>query len=157
FQPGCLKTVQLGQAMRETVKAPDHSAKAYFGLFPFKWEADWEASFHALRGNGRPFIAPILQTLILDQDPQAVAAWAERVARWEFEQIISAHFDAPIETNAYEFAQAFAALQHPPEAAIFGSQSQPLLTADVDFIRKLEETLDRRGITSPPKAISSGK
>jgi hypothetical protein len=157
FQPSSLQAVQLGQAIREAIKAPDHSAKAYFGLFPFTWQPGWEASFYALHGNGRPFVAPILQTLILDQDPQGVAAWAEQVTSWDFERIISAHFDAPIETNAYEVAQAFAALQQPPEAAIFGSQSQPLLAADVDFIRKLEETLDRRGITSPPPAISSGK
>ncbi|HEY9877551.1 MAG TPA: DUF4336 domain-containing protein [Leptolyngbyaceae cyanobacterium] len=152
FQPSTLKTVDLGRAFREARKAPDRSAKAYFGLFPFQWQEDWEQSFYALHGNGRPFVAPILQTLILDQSPQTVLSWAQRVTRWDFHRIIPAHFDAPIDTNPHEFWQALAVMQQPPSAElVFGSQSQPLLRADVEFIQQLEETLDKSGITSPPK------
>jgi len=152
FQPSLLKTVGLIQAVRDSFKSPDRSKKAYFGLFPFQWQPGWERSFEALRSEGRPFVAPILQTLILDHNPQAVIDWANRVARWNFERVIPCHFDAAIAMTPVEFLQTFAMF----EAAhlsleTFGSTSQPLPPADIDFIRKLEETLDRRGITSSPE------
>lgn len=153
FQPSAVKNISLGQALREALRAPDHSKKAYFGLFPFQWQEGWEQSFEALRGNGRPFLAPILQTLILDHAVQDVLAWADRVAGWDFQQIIPCHFDAPFAASPEEFRQAFAVLEQPTaEDLLFGSRCQPLPEADVAFVRNLEETLDQRGITSPPKA-----
>ena len=152
FQPATLKPVRLTQAIRDGLKAPNHSPKAYFGLFPFQWQPGWERSFHALRGQGRPFVAPILQTFILDHNPQAVLAWADKVASWNFKRIIPCHFDAPIATTPQEFRQAFAVFQPSSlEQVTFGSTSQPLPPADVEFIRKLEENLDQLGITAPPE------
>jgi len=154
FQPGAVKNVKLGQAIREALRAPDHSPKAYFGLFPFQWQEGWERSFEALRGDGRPFVAPILQTLILDHALQDVIAWADRVASWEFQQIIPCHFDAPIAANPEQFRQALAVFEQPAaDQLLFGSMCQPLPEADVQFLKQLEETLDRQGITSPPKAM----
>lgn len=151
FQPGVLKTVGLAQAIRDGLKAPNHSPKAYFGLFPFQWQPGWERSFHALSGQGRPFVAPILQTFILDHDPQAVLAWADKVASWSFERIIPCHFDAPIATTPQAFRQAFSVFDESCSTGeTFGSTNQPLPPGDVQFIRNLEETLDKRGITAPP-------
>lgn len=154
FQPSALKTVNLGQAVRDMVKAPNHSKKAYFGFFPFRWQEGWERSFEALRGEGRPFVAPILQTFILDHAPEAVVAWADKVARWDFQWIVPCHFDAPIKTTPQQFRQAFAVFEQPAaEGLTFGSNSKSLPQADVEFIRKLEENLDKRGITSPPPTV----
>jgi hypothetical protein len=152
FQPSVLKTVGFAQAIRDGLRAPNHSKKAYFGLFPFQWQPSWEQSFHALRGQGRPFVAPILQTFILDHNPQAVLDWAHRVARWNFERMIPCHFDAPIATTPQEFRRAFAGFELSfLDQETFGSTSKPLPTADVEFIKKLEENLNRWGITSPPE------
>ncbi|HIK11808.1 MAG TPA: DUF4336 domain-containing protein [Oscillatoriaceae cyanobacterium M33_DOE_052] len=152
FQPSVLKTVGLIQAVRDSFKAPDRSKKAYFGLFPFQWQPEWERSFEALRSEGRPFVAPILQALILDHNPQAVIDWANYVASWNFERVIPCHFDAAIATTPAEFRQIFALFEAShPSSETFGSASQPLPSADIDFIRKLEEALDRRGITSSPE------
>jgi hypothetical protein len=151
FQPSALKTVGLAQAIRDGLNAPNHSKKAYFGFFPFQWQPGWQRSFDALRGQGRPFVAPILQTFILDHDPQAVLAWADQVATWNFERIIPCHFDAPISTTPQEFRRAFAVFEPSRlDQLTFGSTSQPLPSADVEFIRKLEENLDKWGITTPP-------
>lgn len=150
FQPDTLKTTSLGQAIREALKASDRSLKGYLGLFPFDWQAGWERSFEALRGNGRPFVAPILQTLILDQSPQTVLDWAERVSRWPFERIIPCHFDAPFTATPAQFRQAFSVLKSSSQPIQFGSESHALPAADVQFIIKLEETLDKLGMTNPP-------
>ena len=150
FQPDTLKTLGLGQAIRDAFKASDRSLKGYLGLFPFDWKEDWKRSFDALRGNGRPFVAPILQTLILDQSPQTVLDWAERVSRWQFERIISCHFDAPFPATPQQFRQAFSILKPSAQPVQFGSESHALPAADVQFIIKLEETLDKLGVTNPP-------
>ncbi|WP_088894074.1 DUF4336 domain-containing protein [Leptolyngbya ohadii] len=149
FQPDTLKTISLGQTIRDAIQASDRSLKGYLGLFPFAWQEDWKRSFDALRGNGRPFVAPILQTLILDQSPQIVLDWAERVSRWQFERIIPCHFDAPFAATPEQFRQAFSVLK-PSQLIRFGSESHALPAADVQFIIKLEETLDKLGVTNPP-------
>lgn len=107
FQPQVLETVGFIQTLRDLAKAPERSRKAFFGLFPFKWREDWYQSFEALRGNGRVFVAPILQALILNRDPKAAIAWADRVASWDFVRIIPCHFDNAIAVTPIEFRQAF--------------------------------------------------
>jgi hypothetical protein len=105
FSPSALETVKLGQAWREARQAPNRSSKAYWGLYPFRWQDDWQRSFEALRGEGRLLVAPILQTLILNRAPQTVLNWADRVASWQFERIIPCHFVAPIAAALSNFGK----------------------------------------------------
>ncbi|BAY16434.1 hypothetical protein NIES21_22620 [Anabaenopsis circularis NIES-21] len=148
FRPSALEVTKLGESFRDAVKAPDHSRKAYFGLYPFRWQENWQQSFHALSANGRPFVAPILQTLILPQAPQQVLDWANKVATWDFQQIISCHFDAPITVSPRQFRQAFSFLEKQPSVS---AESQPLLEEDCKFIKELEANLLKQGIATPPK------
>ncbi len=150
LRPSALKMISLGQVFRDALKAPHHSKKAYFGLFPFNWQDNWQQSFDALRGGGRLFVAPILQTLILNQSPRQVIDWADQVATWGFQQIIPCHFDAPIKVNPRQFRQAFAFLEKQP---LFSKdlKYQALPEEDFEFIKELEEELLRRGIATPPK------
>jgi Domain of unknown function (DUF4336) len=147
FRPSSLEITELEQMFRDMLKAPHRSAKAYFGLFPFRWKDNWKQSFDALRGEGRPFVAPILQTLILPQAPRQVLNWADKIATWDFQRIVSCHFDSPIETNPRQFRQAFAFL----EKEVPASASQALPEEDFKFLRELEADLLRRGIATPPQ------
>ena len=151
FRPSALEMTQLGQMFRDALKAPDHSAKAYFGLFPFRWKENWKQSFDALRGQGRPFVAPILQTLILPQAPRQVLDWADKVATGDFQRIISCHFGSPIEADPRQFRCCFAFLEKKPSTGCdpSGTRSQPLPEEDFRFIRELEAGLIRRGIATP--------
>ncbi|MBD2453898.1 DUF4336 domain-containing protein [Nostoc sp. FACHB-87] len=148
FRPSALDITGLGESFREAWQAPNHSRKAYFGLYPFRWQANWQKSFYALSRNGRPFVAPILQTLILPQAPQQVIDWANKVAKWDFHQIISCHFDAPITTSPQQFRQAFSFLEKQPSVS---AESQPWLEKDCQFIKELEANLLKQGIATPPK------
>jgi hypothetical protein len=146
FRPSAMELSRLGEMWRDAIKAPDHSPKAYFGFFPFRWRENWQQSFAALSANGRPFVAPILQVLILPQAPKQVLNWADTVAKWNFQQIISCHFDAPFAASPEQFRQAFSFLNQNAN-----SNNQTLLTEDLKFIQELEENLLKQGIATPPR------
>jgi hypothetical protein len=146
FRPSAVVTVDLGEAWREARHAPDRSWKRYFGLFPFRWRADWGRSFEALRGGGRLLVAPILQRLILNRAPQETLAWADRVSQWQFQRIIPCHFEAPIRATPQEFRRAFAFLERRS-----GEWEHLLPEADFELLNELDGELSRRQITPPAK------
>lgn len=150
FRPSALAPVKLGQAFRDALQAPDRSRRAYFGLFPFRWQPNWERSFVSLRGEGRLFVAPILQTLILDRSPQKTLDWVGQVAGWNFQRIIPCHFDAPIAATPRQFQQAFDFLRNSSRIEL-GRGDPPLPKEDFEFLLELEESLSKFGITQPPR------
>ena len=146
FRPSVLEIPKWGEAFRDAFKAPDRSLKGYFGLYPFKWKPDWKRSFDALRGNGRLFVAPILQTLILNRAPQETINWADKVATWDFVRIIPCHLDSPIAAEPYQFRQAFAFLEKQPS-----SNSYRLLEEDFQVLKEIDQSLNKTGIVPPAK------
>jgi Domain of unknown function (DUF4336) len=153
FQPSALNILQWSQVLQDALKAPERSRKAYFGFYPFKWQSDWQRSFNALQGNGRLFVAPILQTLILNRAPKETIDWAEKVASWDFQWIISCHFDSPIKAQAHQFRQAFSFLekQHAVSADLFSSSSYPLPEEDFKALKEIDAVLNKFGIVPAPK------
>ncbi len=141
FRPSTLKTPSWGEVFRDAWKAPNRSAKAYFGLYPFQWQTDWKKSFQALRGEGRLIVAPILQTLILNRAPEATLKWANTVASWNFQHIIPAHFDAPILASPQEFRQAFSFLEPNKK-----NQPHPLPKEDFGLLQEVDNLLGNLGI-----------
>lgn len=153
FRPSALEVPAWAKIIRDAFQAPDKSYKAYFGLFPFQWHTDWQRSFEAVRGNGRLFVAPILQTLILNRAPRETLHWANQVARWDFRWIIPCHFDAPIKAEPYQFRQAFSFLEKQPavSAGVFSSSSYPLPEEDFQLLKEIDQGLNKSGIVPPPK------
>jgi hypothetical protein len=153
FQPSVLEVPAWGEVFRDAFKAPERSRKAYFGLFPFKWKANWERSFYALRGDGRLFVAPVLQTLILNRAPRETLDWADKVASWDFQWIIPCHFDAPIKAQPQQFRQAFSFLEKQPiaSAGLFNSSSYPLPEDDFKILREIDAGLNKTRIVPPAK------
>ncbi|MBE9030131.1 DUF4336 domain-containing protein [filamentous cyanobacterium LEGE 11480] len=145
FRPSAAGVVSLIPALKDLKTAPDRSRQNYYGLYPFQWQSDWKKSFDALRGEGRLFVAPILQRLILNRDPREAIDWANTVAQWDFRRIITCHMEAPIATNAQEFRAAFSFLEKHPQQEI----RYPLPEADFELLRQLEAGLDRTRITPP--------
>jgi hypothetical protein len=74
------------------------------------WTDGWHDNFKALAG--RLIVPPVVRTLIYAQNPARVREWVDRVAaRWDFDQIVPAHFQAPIQASPRDFARAFAFLE----------------------------------------------
>ena len=144
FRSSVLDVPSIIQTFKDAVRSPNKSAKAYWGLFPFRWKVNWEDCFNTLRDDGRLLVAPILQTLILNRAPVATLAWVDRVVSWNFKQIIPCHFDAPVATNPQEFARAFAFLS--PNA-----NSGSLPEADLQTLKTIDAFLYKPGIVPPPK------
>lgn len=144
FRPDALEVPPLGAAWRQARQAPDRSRRAYFGLYPFQWRSDWQASFHALHRGGEARVAPILQTLIFNRGPALVADWVDTVCRWQFERVIPCHLTAPLTLTPAQFRRAFTFLQ-----GTNASPSPDLTAADLTFLEEIEADLVRRGITPP--------
>ncbi len=151
FQPSALDTPTLSAAFKEAKLAPDRSRRAYFGLYPFCWQADWATSFEALHGGGRPFVAPVLQTLIFNRGLQEVQTWVDQVCQWQFERVIPCHLTAPLALGPADLRAAFAAVLQPQREA--GDQSLP--APDFAFLKELDAGLVRRGITPPANSAPS--
>lgn len=140
FRPSVLDLPKWGEVFGNAFQASERSKKAYFGLYPFQWKSDWQRCFDVLRGDGRLFVAPILQTLILNRAPSETIAWAEKVASWDFKRIIPCHFDAPIEATPYQFRQAFSFLEK--------YSNSILPQEDFQLLKEIDATLNKLGI--PP-------
>lgn len=153
FRPSAVDVPTWRIVWKEALKTPERSYKAYFGLFPFKWQNDWRRSFEALRGDGRLFVAPVLQTLILNRAPKDTITWAEKVANWNFQWIIPCHFDAPIKAEPHQFRQAFSFLEKQPavSAGVFSSSSYPLPEKDFQVLQQIDRGLSKIRIVPPPK------
>lgn len=148
FRASTLEIPRFGEVFRETIRAKERSYKSYFGLYPFKWKSDWQHSFEVLRGNGRILVAPILQTLILNRAPRETIAWANRVAKWDFQRIIPAHFDAPVTATPQQFRQAFAFLERQPKLDKM-SLDYSLPEADFQVLRGIDAGLNWLSIVPP--------
>jgi hypothetical protein len=151
FSPSVLEVPTWSQVWRDAQKAPERSRKAYFGFFPFQWRENWQDSFDILRGNGRIFVAPILQSLILNRAPQETINWADKVAKWNFQWIIPCHFDAPIKAEPQQFRQAFAFLEKQPIGGFVSSNSYPLPEDDFKLLRDIDAGLNKFGIVPPAR------
>jgi hypothetical protein len=147
FSPSVLEVPTWGEVWRDAQTAPERSRKAYFGFFPFQWQENWQESFNILQGNGRIFVAPILQSLILNRAPQETINWANKVASWDFQWIIPCHFDAPIKAEPQQFRQAFTFLE---KCSLFSSNYH-LPEDDFKLLRNIDSGLNKLGIVPPAR------
>ena len=143
FRSSVLEVPSLSKIIRDALQSPDKSPRTYWGLYPFKWQNNWEICFDRLRQNGRLLVAPILQTLILNRAPQATLRWVDTVASWDFNRIISCHFAAPVYATPQEFRQAFGFLSSDSERS--------LPQADLETLNQIDALLYKPGIVPPPQ------
>jgi len=87
------------------------------GLYPWTWVEDAEPSFKALQQSGGNaaglLVAPVLRYLILDREPEAVLAWADRVANMGFSRVVPCHLANNVKASPSDFRRAFSFLEAP--------------------------------------------
>ena len=105
----------LGRAMAPGLRHP----AAYFGLYPFRWAADWEEEFRRLVPGDRPVlqVAPLLERLVFPRQREALLAWLEHLARWsELRWLIPAHYEAPVPCSGDDLRTLAATIRQRPWA-----------------------------------------
>lgn len=143
FRSSVLDIPTVGQILKAAWRSPNKSAQAYWGLYPFEWKPNWEDAFELLCQDGSPLVAPILQTLILNRAPQSTLQWASTISHWNFRQIISCHFNAPIVASPQEFRQAFNFLS--------SNHQSNLPSADLKTLENINVLLHKPGLIPPPQ------
>ncbi len=150
FRPSMIDTTPLKQLFKEAKQAPDRSFTNYLGFFPFRWQSNWLKSFEAIVDQEIPLVAPILQNIILPQDVIEARNWVNKISKWEIEQIIPAHFKAPIQTTSEEFTQAFNFLEtNNCDQKKYPSGKEQIFRQDSCFIKKLASFFVRLNIAKP--------
>ena len=88
---------------------PEHEEFDPDKLGVVTWTPGWHDNFQLL--SNRLIVPPVVRTLLYAQNPTKVKEYVERVYnRWDFEQIVPAHFTAPIKATRDDFKRAFAFL-----------------------------------------------
>lgn len=126
FRPASVN-VPPWNAIRQDLWSPgNRQARAHFGLYPFRWSADWEDQAQRLlsRCEGEiPFtLAPVLERLVLVRARDQFVAWLRALAALEgVTQLISAHYNAPVSVRPELFAAYATAVESQEWAPSEGS------------------------------------
>ena len=90
--------------------------------------------------TNRLIVAPVVGTLVYENVPEPVNAWAKKIARWDFNRIVPCHFDAPIRAGPREFLSAFSFLpssrpdDNPKGGEYYPNEDMILLRGVADFL-----------------------
>lgn len=85
---------------------PEHEEPDPTKLGVVTWTDGWHDNFNALAG--RLLVPPVVRTLLYAKDSERVQQWVDRlVERWDLEQVVPAHFDAPIQASKIDVVNAF--------------------------------------------------
>ena len=120
------------------------------GWLPFQWRDTESLDFAQFSAKGKPNVLPIIQ-IILARDPPAVSAWLDEMKAWDFERVVPAHLDAPLEVGFRDFAATF--------DFAFGDGKNEVRSCDEDvrFLRKAEEGVLSFSVYESPYGTLRGK
>ena len=126
----------LGGLLAPGVRSP----RAYFGLYPFRWQANWLREFQRLVPAEAPAlqVAPVLERLVFPRCQPALLAWiralaAEPELRW----LVPAHYDAPVACSPESLEALATQLEGRPWAPDAGSWA---------YLAGIDRTLLRLGL-----------
>ena len=118
FQPSGINVTDTFEAIKmldkvtpEMKKLGDKAIPYDGGLYPWEWIEDDKPNFKSFQGG--LLVAPILQKLILNRDPEIVLEWADKVAKWPITRIIPCHFSNDLKATSKDFRKAFEFLEEP--------------------------------------------
>jgi hypothetical protein len=85
-------------------------------------EQGWQGRLASLFGGSVSpapglLVAPILQALILNREPERVLEWANRVGSWKFSRIIPSHLENNVKADGRAFRAAFSFLDAQPQTS----------------------------------------
>lgn len=150
FQPSGIKIMDTLDSIKALPRVSDEMRKLGEGaipydggLYPWEWVEDDAPNFRKLQGG--LLVAPILQKLILNREPQKVLDWADKVAAWPFKRIIPCHLANDLKADGKAFRRAFNFLQDGG-----GARDVPVGDSrDVELLANASRTLTQQGVLFP--------
>jgi hypothetical protein len=139
LRPAPLAVPPLAEVLREAFAPGCRSARAHFGLFPFRWQPGWEQEAEALLGSqGRPQVAAVLERLVFPRQRAALLAWLRQLeACGEPRWLVGAHYAAPVPLEPGALAGLADALEKRDWAVDGGSWA---------FLASIDSALVRAGV-----------
>ncbi len=165
FFPSGIDVASVSEVIQTLDEVPDEMAKLGQGALPFSsslyawsWARDERPNFKALQ-NGL-LVAPILQKLILNRDPEGVLKWVNEVCKWPFRRIIPCHLANNIKAGPKDFEKAFTFLKSSENKdtksfPMIGGSSQSYASAldsDLTLLNAASDILTKLRIVNPAKA-----
>ena len=163
FQPSGINVIdtfvaiqRLNQVTPEMKKLGEGAVPYDGGLYPWEWIEDDLPNFRALQGG--LLVAPILQKLIFNREPERVLDWVDKICSWKFTRIIPCHLSNDLKATPKEFRQAFDFLLEPVKPAPFsflGGGSSGKNTCprgdprDVKLLNDVSKQLTMSGVLFP--------
>ena len=93
--------------------------------------------------NSRLIRAPILRAFVDARAPEQVRNWANAIATWKFDRIVTSHFASPVVAGPSDFAQAYAYLSG-------STGSQPTIVCeDWELLGGLSRFIDEQKLGAP--------
>jgi len=114
LRPEPLEVPGFVDLLRDAFKPGLRSAKAHFGLYPFRWRPGWQAAADGLMGNEAPRlqVAPVLERLVLPRAQEALLSWLHKlIGLAELRGLVPAHYSAPLDFTPETAQQLIASLQ----------------------------------------------
>jgi len=145
FQPAGIKILPTLDALKKTKDVPlemkalgEGAIPLDPGFYPWEWVKDDMPSFKKLQGG--LLVAPILQKLILNREPQKVLDWADKVAKWPIKRIIPCHLANDIKASGKDFRRAFNFLEDlDAKRPFWKARPVPAPVGDVDDVKLLSD------------------
>jgi hypothetical protein len=158
FQPGGIKIREISDTLKMLNKVPKEmkllgqgAIPLDGGLYPWDWVKSEEPNFKALLGG--IFVAPILQKLILNREPEKVLDFVDRICEWNFNRVIPSHLGDDIRTTPKAFREAFSFLEDRKP----NSRVPRALEEDCGLLNDASENLTKQGVLYPVAQLVKGR
>jgi hypothetical protein len=103
LRPEQLALSGLGELLQQAWSASQQPGGAANALYPFRWQANWQAEFRQLVPAGEPLIqvAPVLERLVFPRHRGLLINWLQQLAQLgEIRHLVPAHYEAPVPCTA---------------------------------------------------------
>ena len=103
LRPAGLIVPPWREVLAGAFRAGTRQPRAYFGLYPFRWQPDWDDDLRSLLPGDQPVlqVAPVLERLVFPRQRGPLLRWLRELAGWEeLRSIIPAHYAAPVPCTA---------------------------------------------------------
>lgn len=140
LRPSGLTVPPWGEVLAQALRPGLRQRQAYFGLYPFRWQPDWELDLALLLPEDRPVlqVAPVLERLVFPRQRQPLLAWLRQLTLLEgLRWVVPAHYAAPVPCTPEQLASLAATL----EARAWARNEGPW-----QFLASIDSTLLRWGV-----------